>query len=298
MNTQKWDFSDLAGDFDLEVTSEAKAKAAKADDDIDNDAAQPTQDNRQKYPCIRCSGTGTATWGHVRTYSGPCNVCKGRGFFLSSPAQRQKAQIARNAKVVVAKAEKEQDKQTWIAENKLIVDFLHSVKGWSNFAASLCDVINGYGSLTERQMAAATSMMLKTTTNKAKCDVSAPVLDLSKINKLFAHASATMKKPALYVGKVRLSLAPKTGSNPGCIYVKEDEQYRGKINAEGKWFPIRDTPAEILETLQKLAADPDGYMRERGRETGICCCCGRTLTNKLSIELGIGPICRESWGLV
>ena len=29
-----------------------------------------------------------------------------------------------------------------------------------------------------------------------------------------------------------------------------------------------------------------------GKETGNCCVCARELTNKKSIELGIGPICR------
>ena len=34
---------------------------------------------------------------------------------------------------------------------------------------------------------------------------------------------------------------------------------------------------------------------QEGQETGTCSCCGRTLTNELSISLGIGPICREGW---
>lgn len=29
-----------------------------------------------------------------------------------------------------------------------------------------------------------------------------------------------------------------------------------------------------------------------GKQFGFCCVCGRLLTNALSIELGIGPICR------
>ena len=31
--------------------------------------------------------------------------------------------------------------------------------------------------------------------------------------------------------------------------------------------------------------------QEFGKLYGICCCCGRLLTNELSVYLGIGPIC-------
>jgi hypothetical protein len=34
-----------------------------------------------------------------------------------------------------------------------------------------------------------------------------------------------------------------------------------------------------------------------GRQTGRCSCCGRELTNKASIDAGIGPICASKWGL-
>ena len=32
-----------------------------------------------------------------------------------------------------------------------------------------------------------------------------------------------------------------------------------------------------------------------GRRTGTCCCCGATLTNAVSIEAGIGPICAQGF---
>jgi hypothetical protein len=35
--------------------------------------------------------------------------------------------------------------------------------------------------------------------------------------------------------------------------------------------------------------------KEFGALYGTCCACGRTLTNELSIDLGIGPICRKNF---
>lgn len=54
---------------------------------------------------------------------------------------------------------------------------------------------------------------------------------------------------------------------------------------------------DIKEVLLEAANDPLTAAVRYGRETGSCSCCGRDLTNKQSIELGIGPICREKFGL-
>jgi hypothetical protein len=49
--------------------------------------------------------------------------------------------------------------------------------------------------------------------------------------------------------------------------------------------------------LLAIAADPLAAAVAHGKATGVCSCCSRELTNKVSIELGIGPICRAKWGL-
>jgi len=46
-----------------------------------------------------------------------------------------------------------------------------------------------------------------------------------------------------------------------------------------------------------VAADPLAAAIAHGKETGQCSCCGKTLTKQESIDLGIGPICRQKWGL-
>lgn len=48
--------------------------------------------------------------------------------------------------------------------------------------------------------------------------------------------------------------------------------------------------------LDKIAANPGEAAKRYGLEIGKCGICGRRLTNDLSRELGIGPICRANWG--
>lgn len=48
--------------------------------------------------------------------------------------------------------------------------------------------------------------------------------------------------------------------------------------------------------VQLLISSPLQYSKAYGRKTGVCGVCHATLTNPESIELGIGPICREKFG--
>lgn len=48
----------------------------------------------------------------------------------------------------------------------------------------------------------------------------------------------------------------------------------------------------LLEPKDRLTLD---QAKEWGQRTGVCCECGRTLTNPESIELGIGPVCRGAY---
>lgn len=85
------------------------------------------------------------------------------------------------------------------------------------------------------------------------------------------------------------------GNNAGAIYVKVGGEYAGKITKEGvlsinsmyagRLVPILDDANEA-GNLVKLA-------KAYGHETGSCSVCGRTLTDSLSVQMGIGPICAE-----
>ena len=49
--------------------------------------------------------------------------------------------------------------------------------------------------------------------------------------------------------------------------------------------------AELAALLARIAADPMRYVKEYAALTGRCSNCGRVLTNKISIEEAMGPVC-------
>lgn len=121
-------------------------------------------------------------------------------------------------------------------------------------------------------------------------------IDVSKIEVAFASAIENkIKRPKLRLGSFMFSRAPDTGVNAGSIYVKEGEAYLGKVTA-GQFFATRACGAEREARVIEVAADPAKAAKAYGMRTGECSCCGRTLTNGISIDLGIGPICAEKYG--
>jgi hypothetical protein len=109
---------------------------------------------------------------------------------------------------------------------------------------------------------------------------------------------AQSKRPCFHIEGFRITVAPITGSNPGYLYIKNKSwDYVGKISPSGTMTIMQES---LITDEQKLAilnaiANPETTAMSYGKRTGVCCCCGRTLTNKLSIKLGIGPICRGFW---
>jgi hypothetical protein len=98
------------------------------------------------------------------------------------------------------------------------------------------------------------------------------------------------------VAKLALSL-----KNDGtCIWVKWDGSIVGVIDcgtteyrATRRYVSGNYQHAQALEALLAVEADPLAAARENGIKTGRCSCCGRPLTDPVSIGYGIGPICRE-----
>jgi hypothetical protein len=74
----------------------------------------------------------------------------------------------------------------------------------------------------------------------------------------------------------------------------EQPKYLGKVTPNSLDSRLAD---EVKNVLIEAANDPLTAAIRYGRETGSCSCCGRDLTNPESIRLGIGPICREKFGL-
>ena len=181
------------------------------------------------------------------------------------------------------------------ADNKKIFDALKEISSWNSFAASLIDQIATRGSLSEKQMIAASAMLMKIKKNKEERQSNIVSIDLSNVKKIFDKAHEAIKSPKFRVDNIVLSRAPDSGVNAGAIYVKVDGEYAGKVT--GGYFLPFNAPEGTLEKLQEIAKDPLGSAVAYGKRTGNCSACGRDLTNHGSIEKGIGPICAERWGL-
>ena len=96
-------------------------------------------------------------------------------------------------------------------------------------------------------------------------------------------------KPSKYAGKMYVF-----------SHEKEINQWGTLSNIYLGWITTTETnlgEIDLIKRVQSVADDPYAAAQLYGQQTGSCSCCGRELTNSLSIELGIGPICREKFGL-
>ena len=74
--------------------------------------------------------------------------------------------------------------------------------------------------------------------------------------------------------------------------------YLGRIDSNGDFWPskeAREMPAaakrHLWHNMTKLRLALDKFLKEYGNATGVCACCGATLTNDESKARGVGPVC-------
>lgn len=96
----------------------------------------------------------------------------------------------------------------------------------------------------------------------------------------------------------------KPSKHEGKVYIYSHErgvnQWGTLSNVYLGWVTRDNTNLSeiaLIKKVQAAAKDPYAAAKLYGQATGTCSCCGLELTNPLSIELGIGPICREKFGL-
>lgn len=268
-----------------------------------DNAALPTDEQAKAsvlktfcQPCAKCHGR-KVFYSFTGNPVGPCFTCKGTGQqeFRTSPEQRERARGA-------AQARKESQQQgAWegfAAQHPEVAAWIEANPGFE-FAASLGAAVRKYGSLTERQLAAAQKCVdgAKARQEARSAAISAaPTLTLEVVEKAFQKASENgVRRPKLRLAEFTFSLAPETGRNAGAIYVKEGEQYLGKV-AGGRFLRTRDCTDAQQAGIQAVAADPMAAAVAYGKRFGACSVCGRELTNDGSIDAGIGPICAGKFG--
>ena len=273
---------------------------------VDTTLADHQQLRMHEETCKSCRGRGRFI-SYAGRDCGPCFKCKGKGkmFFRTSLAQRTKAKAsadARKQRNAVSLAEQANE---WLEANPAESAWLRdAARRDFEFAVSLLAALNKYGHLTEKQEAAVRNATIKAAaraaerqTQQAAALADAKPVNVAKIEQAFAAAKeASLKWPKLRLAALVFSPASASGRNAGSIYVKNnDDIYLGKIQ-DGRFVKSRDCDAQTEALVVEVASDPHAAAVAYGHQTGICSCCGRELTNELSVSLGIGPICREKWG--
>ena len=109
------------------------------------------------------------------------------------------------------------------------------------------------------------------------------------LKRITMRFSEFIVKPSKYAGKMYVFSHDKEVNQWGTL----SNIYLGWITSDATNLG----EMALIQSVQSAAADPYAAARLYGQNTGTCSCCGRELTNPLSIELGIGPICREKFGL-
>jgi hypothetical protein len=113
------------------------------------------------------------------------------------------------------------------------------------------------------------------------------------VNKMYDAGAYRATKFQVRLPGITLSTVNK-GANIGCVYVYENNQYVAKITATG------DLIGNVSEDVMNLLEDANDNLLQLakiyGHETGTCSICARTLSDPLSIQMGIGPICAKRLG--
>jgi hypothetical protein len=231
---------------------------------------------------------------------GKCFACDGVGSkaFKTSSETRAKARASK-----AANETKKHDAllAAFNAEHPGVRDWLVERAPRWDFAASLLSGLDKFGSLTDNQLRTVNSMMLKDAMRAAegaKREVEAPAADVSKIEQAFEKArNRGVRVPKVRLGTFKFKPAPAAGNNPGAVYVTSTDEgaYLGKV-LNGRFLKSRECDDATAADVIKAAADPLAAAIAYGKQFGECAICARELTDPVSIERGIGPICAGKFG--
>lgn len=266
---------------DLEDAAEWEGTTPRAGHSLEewNQRSQATV-ARYEEPCEKCRGSGNfVSWsGRI---VGPCFACKGEGVrrFKTSPQQRSKARTG-------AADRKRAAREAFAAEHAELLEWLRSRADSWDFARSLLESVAQYGSLTERQLAAAARAHEKAKAKRAERAAAAgDGLDIGSL------------PDALYAvpdGDTRLKLQVRRGKADtrweGFIFVSDGAAY-GQRKNYGTQRPGSTYRGQVEDALRAIMADPKAAIAAYGHLTGTCGVCGRRLEDAESVARGIGPVC-------
>ena len=207
-------------------------------------------------------------------------------------------------------AAQEPDVAQWLVEKRKTFDF----------ACSLLNAVLKFGGLTFAQLNAAKKCAAKSKAfakDAAEAQKNAVAVNVEPIIAAFEKATKSgLKRPKLRFDGFEATLAGKNSKNAGAIYLKgkkaktnfapriwgyqaadqSDDVYFGKVQ-NGKFVASFACTYGDKAKIEAALADPLAAAVAYGKRYGACSCCAKPLTNPLSVELGIGPICRAKYGL-
>ena len=292
------DFSDLDEDLSGEII---KTPAPAANDGLMGQTKSEIAGAmfESKCPVRQCNG---GKWiANTGRMVGPCYKCKGTGIIRTktNPEVLKKNREDAKAKKVLAAKANIKGAVKFLGENPSIDAWFKKKIPTFEFAKSLYDSLIKYGSLTKNQLATVEKMIAKDAQWEADRNKSSQVADLEMAGlvEIFANASKHLKRPRLHIGDLVFTKAPDSGKNAGYLYAKFHDEYVGKISPEGQFLKAWGCDSETIDRIRAISKDPMAAAQAHGHDTGNCSACGRLLTNELSVEIGIGPICRGRWGI-
>jgi hypothetical protein len=262
-----------------------------------------TIENRNQvamFKCDKCRGSGRWSPSLTSSFSGPCRKCKGTGKLKTDPETR-----ARRKQAALKKAEAERG--AYITAH--IAEYTWATVNMARFgfAASMIEAVKKRGSWTDGQLTAIRKCMARDEERAKEREAqaqAAPKLAGAGFERMlaaFASAKAAgLKYPKLHIGEFTFSLAGAQSKYAGnSLFIKHVEHgYLGRIDlATAKFLQSRDCSPDQERAIGVVCSDPLAAAVLHGKQTGHCSCCGRELENPESVRLGIGPICREKWGL-
>lgn len=276
----------------------------------------PAKAERPTFPCESCAGTGFYRGVRVHQAEVICFACKGRGFYFVSyqdrMAKRAKAAARKQAKAASAAM------TNWegfvSAEPTMAAWIIGRAEGF-DFAKAMKASVEKWGHLTAGQAAAVGRMIegdkvraeerARKDAEAAKAATSANValatsgaVDAIK-DALHKAASKGLKHPKLRFEGFEVSEAKATSKNAGALYITAGgygSAYYGKI-VGGVFTPSWEAKAAsgLIDAVAAAMANPVEQARAYGKRTGNCSCCGRELTDPVSVERGIGPVCESKY---
>lgn len=291
MNTTRTPFDDMPNDLDFDAQVEPTVVTAAM---ASERKVAPASAKAYTSPCKRCGGSGT-----VRPW-GTCFLCRGSGqgpTYKTSPEQRAHTREVAAAREVRKAAEEAQriaqaQAQAW----ELFCVEQPAAAGWitkgaekgNEFARSMRASVAKWGRLTERQQAAVEAAIER---DKAQAQAAAEKPASAALEALPALHAVMQKHAKFYAGD--LTLSRRNADQLVWIKHANAEKVIGKIDAGrlSLWTRPGVDMAEVRGMLAEFEGAPLQTAMKYGKLSGVCCSCGRELTNDGSIEAGIGPIC-------